>query len=114
MCVGVLVGVAVAVWVGVAVAVFVGVALLTIALVTTAAFIGTGRGLSSLTSQDRASVSADVESSLAEAYRSAGGWQACGLDVPQLPGNQNAHKQHNGQPDPHRQRRPLQHPAARR
>jgi two-component system sensor histidine kinase BaeS len=58
---------------------FVGVALLTIALVTTAAFIGTGRGLSSLTSQDRESVSAEVESSLAEAYRSAGGWEGADL-----------------------------------
>jgi two-component system sensor histidine kinase BaeS len=58
---------------------FVGVALLTIALVTTAAFIGTGRGLSSLTSQDREGISADVESSLAEAYRSAGGWQSADL-----------------------------------
>lgn len=58
---------------------FVGVALLTIALVTTAAFIGTGRGLSSLTTQDRESVSADVEASLVAAYTAAGGWQDADL-----------------------------------
>jgi two-component system sensor histidine kinase BaeS len=54
---------------------FVGVAVLTIALVTTAALIGTGRGLSSLTDQDREGTTAEVAASLTSAYRDAGGWE---------------------------------------
>lgn len=58
---------------------FVGVALLSIALVTAAALIGTDRGLSTLTNQGRDSVSADVATSLASAYESGGGWAAADL-----------------------------------
>jgi two-component system sensor histidine kinase BaeS len=58
---------------------FMAVTVTAIALVTTAAVIGTDRGLSAQQDADRRELAARTAASLAEAYQRAGGWDAADL-----------------------------------